>query len=129
LSTTPELGPAGTAAQPATIAPPHRSPGHARRHLGPLVRQVLAGIHRPARGPLDTLFASLQPASHVSRLGRRELFQWAGQDIFVSASIRKQFAEQVPLTRVELYPTADHQLTTAAETDRDAFLEHELNLR
>ena len=77
----------------------------------------------------DTLFASLQPVSHVSRLGRRELFQWAGQDIFVSASVRKQFAEQAPLARVELYPAADHQLTTAAETDRDAFLEHELNLR
>lgn len=76
----------------------------------------------------DALFASLQPVRHVSRLGTRELFQWAGQDIFVSASVRKQFARQAPRARVELYPTSDHQLTDAAQADRDAFLEHELGL-
>jgi dienelactone hydrolase len=76
----------------------------------------------------DALFARLQPVRHVSRLGKRELFQWAGQDIFVSASVRKQFARHAPRARVDLYPTADHQLTTAAQTDRDTFLEHELGL-
>jgi dienelactone hydrolase len=76
----------------------------------------------------DALFARLQPVRHVSRLGRRELFQWAGQDIFVSASVRKQFARHAPHARVDLYPTADHQLTSAAQADRDTFLEHELGL-
>jgi dienelactone hydrolase len=76
----------------------------------------------------DALFASLQPVRHVSRLGKRELFQWAGTDIFVSASVRKQFARHAPRARVDLYPTADHQLTSAAEADRDAFLAHQLGL-
>jgi dienelactone hydrolase len=76
----------------------------------------------------DALFASLQPMRHVSRLGRRELFQWAGQDIFVSASVRKRFARHAPRARVDLYPTADHQLTSTAQADRDTFLEHELGL-
>jgi len=74
------------------------------------------------------LFASLQPLRHVSRLGSRELFQWAGNDIFVSATVRKQFARQAPHARVDFYPTADHQLTSSAQADRDTFLEHELGL-
>ena len=76
----------------------------------------------------DALFAGLQPVRHVSRLGKRELFQWAGQDIFVSASVRQRFARHAPRARVDLYPTSDHQLTDAAQADRDAFLEHELSL-
>jgi dienelactone hydrolase len=74
------------------------------------------------------LFAGLQPVRHVSRLGARELFQWAGQDIFVSAQVRREFARQAPLARVKLYRTSDHQLTDAAQADRDAFLVHELGL-
>jgi dienelactone hydrolase len=74
------------------------------------------------------LFAGLQPVRHVSRLGARELFQWGGQDIFVSARVREEFARQAPLARVKLYRTADHQLTDAAQADRDTFLEHELGL-
>jgi len=76
----------------------------------------------------DALFTGLQPVRHVSRLGNRELFQWAGLDIFVSASVRKQFAKSAPQARVDLYPTADHQLTDAALADRDAFLARELGL-
>lgn len=76
----------------------------------------------------DALFTSLQPVRQVSRLGNRELFQWAGQDIFVSASVRKQFAKHAPLALVDLYPTSDHQLTDTAMTDRDAFLARELGL-
>jgi dienelactone hydrolase len=76
----------------------------------------------------DALFASLQPVRQVSRLGRRELFQWAGQDIFVSAAVRKQFAHAAPHARVELYPTSDHQLTSGAQADRDTFLRHQLGL-
>jgi hypothetical protein len=76
----------------------------------------------------DALFAGLQPVHQVSRLGRRELFQWAGQDIFVSASVRKQFARAAPHARVKFYPTSDHQLTTAAQADRDTFLSRQLGL-
>jgi dienelactone hydrolase len=76
----------------------------------------------------DALFAGLQPADHVSRLGKRELFQWAGKDIFVSASVRRQFARQAPQARVDFYPAADHQLTSTAQADRDAFLRRELGL-
>jgi dienelactone hydrolase len=74
------------------------------------------------------LFTSLQPVRHVSRLGGRELFQWAGRDIFVSASVRKRFAAAAPLAPVDLYPTADHQLTTAAQSARDSFLTAQLSL-
>ena len=73
-------------------------------------------------------FASLQPVRHVSRLGSHELFQWAGRDIFVSATVRKRFAAAAPLAPVDFYPTADHQLTTAAQTARDAFLARQLGL-
>ncbi|HEY1919447.1 MAG TPA: alpha/beta fold hydrolase [Streptosporangiaceae bacterium] len=76
----------------------------------------------------DALFTSLQPVRHVSRLGNRELFQWAGQDIYVSASVRMQFARHAPQAQVDLYPGADHQLDAAAQTARDAFLENELGL-
>jgi dienelactone hydrolase len=74
------------------------------------------------------LFTSLQPVRHVSRLGSNELFQWAGRDIFVSASVRKRFAAAAPLSPVGFYPGADHQLTSAAQLDRDAFLTKELGL-
>jgi dienelactone hydrolase len=74
------------------------------------------------------LFTSLQPGRHVSRLGGRELFQWAGRDIFVSASVRKRFATAAPLAPVDFYRTADHQLTTAAQAARDSFLTAQLGL-
>ncbi len=74
------------------------------------------------------LFASLQPVRHVARLGGNELFQWAGKDIFVSARVRKQFAAAAPLAPVDFFPNADHQLDTAAQIDRDAFLAGELGL-
>lgn len=74
------------------------------------------------------LFAPLQPARHVARLGSHELFQWAGQDIFINAAVRKQFAAAAPKARVVLYPNSDHQLTSAAQADRDAFLQHQLGL-
>jgi dienelactone hydrolase len=74
------------------------------------------------------LFTSLQPVRHASRLGSHELFQWAGRDIFVGASVRKRFAAAAPLAPVDFYPTADHQLTTAAQTARDSFLTAQLGL-
>ena len=74
------------------------------------------------------IFAGLQPVGHVARLGRHELFQWAGQDIFVSARVRQEFAQHAPHARVKLYPDADHQMTDQAQADRDAFLTRELGL-
>jgi dienelactone hydrolase len=74
------------------------------------------------------LFTSLQPVRHVARLGSNELFQWAGKDIFVSARVRKQFAAAAPLAPADFFPNADHQLDTAAQIDRDAFLTRELGL-
>ncbi len=74
------------------------------------------------------LFGPLQPVRQVARLGTRELFQWAGKDIFVSAGVRAQFARQAPQSPADLYPTADHQLTSTAQADRDTFLARELGL-
>ncbi len=74
------------------------------------------------------LFASLQPVRHVSRLGRHELLQFAGKDVFVSASVRRQFARNAPRALVDLYPTSDHQLTDVALAARDRFLVRELGL-
>jgi dienelactone hydrolase len=74
------------------------------------------------------LFNGLQPVDHVARLGDRELFQWAGKDIYVSPGVRQQFAAAAPQAQVDLYPNADHQLTDAAIADRDAFLENVLAL-
>ncbi|HTU28233.1 MAG TPA: dienelactone hydrolase family protein [Solirubrobacteraceae bacterium] len=76
----------------------------------------------------EALFDGLQPVEHVSRLGARELFQWAGKDIYVSAGVRQRFAAAAPQAKVDLYPDADHQLTDAAIADRDAFLEQVLAL-
>ena len=73
-------------------------------------------------------FASLQPVRQVSRLGGHELFQWAGRDIFVSASVRKRFAAAAPDAPVQFFATADHQLTTQAQTGRDDFLIEQLQL-
>ena len=64
----------------------------------------------------------------ISRLGSHELFQWAGQDIFVSASVRKRFAAAAPQSPVGFFPRSDHQLTTAAQIARDKFLATELGL-
>ena len=74
------------------------------------------------------LFTELEPVHHVSRLGARELFQWAGQDIYVSEAVRKLFAQGAPLAKVDLYPNSDHQLITQTQIDRDAFLEQVLGL-
>jgi dienelactone hydrolase len=76
----------------------------------------------------DALFAKLQPVRHVSRLGKHELFQWAGQDIFINAHVRDKFAQHAPKAKVDLYPTSDHQLTDEAQADRDAFLMGQLSL-
>jgi hypothetical protein len=57
------------------------------------------------------------------------LFQWAGQDIYVTEHTRDAYAASSPRAKVLLYPDADHQLTDAAAADRDAFLASQLHLR
>jgi dienelactone hydrolase len=77
----------------------------------------------------EGLFDKVQPVDHVSRLGTHELFQWAGKDIYVGASVRRQFARHAPRARVYFYADSDHQLTDAAMVDRDAFLTRQLDLK
>jgi dienelactone hydrolase len=77
----------------------------------------------------EGLFDKVQPVDHVSRLGSRELLQWAGKDIFVGASVRRQFAQHAPRAQVDFYADSDHQLTDAALADRDAFLTRQLGLK
>jgi dienelactone hydrolase len=86
------------------------------------------GYTGPRAAHYEGLFDKVQPVDHVSRLGAHELFQWAGQDIYVSASVRRQFAQHAPRAQVDFYAGSDHQLTDAALADRDAFLARQLGL-
>jgi dienelactone hydrolase len=86
------------------------------------------GYRHDREARYDALFAGLQPVNNVSRLGSRELLQWAGHDIYVSAGVRRQFAQAAPLALVDLYGDADHQLITQTQTDRDVFLQKMLGL-
>jgi dienelactone hydrolase len=86
------------------------------------------GITGEREAKYDALFASLQPVDHVARLGGRELLQWAGHDIYVSAGVRSEFEHAAPHAAVDLYGDADHQLITQTQTDRDAFLQKVLGL-
>jgi dienelactone hydrolase len=86
------------------------------------------GYRHDREARYDALFAELQPVNNVSRLGSRELLQWAGHDIYVSAGVRRQFAHAAPLALVDLYGDADHQLITQTQTDRDVFLQTMLSL-
>jgi dienelactone hydrolase len=76
-----------------------------------------------------SLFARLDPVRHTSELGRHVLFQWAGQDIYVTEHTRELYAAHSPRAKTLLYADADHQLTDAAAADRDAFLAGQLHLR
>jgi dienelactone hydrolase len=82
----------------------------------------------PRARAYNDLFHGLQPVRHVSRLGPRLLMQWAGEDTYVPGAVRDRYAAAVPQAKVELYPTADHQLGTRAQADRDAFLAVRLDL-
>jgi dienelactone hydrolase len=74
------------------------------------------------------LFSRLDPVHHVARLGSHVLFQWAGQDVYVTKQVREAYAHQNPQAHEILYADADHQLTDAAAADRDAFLTGQLHL-
>ena len=81
-------------------------------------------MEHPAAGVVGNEFE----IARCARLGTHELFQWAGQDIYVSGRVRKEFATAAPDAPVDFYKNSDHQLTTQAETDRDAFLARVLSL-
>jgi dienelactone hydrolase len=86
------------------------------------------GYKGQQRSRYAALFAGLNPVGHIARLGHHVLLQWAGQDIYVTEHTRKAYAARSPRARVILYPTADHQLTDAAQVDRDDFLATRLHL-
>ena len=87
------------------------------------------GLEGQARDDYYALFDGLNPVQHTSRLGRHVLFQWAGKDTYVPEAVRTAFAQASPHAQVKLYDGADHQLTDAAQVDRDAFLAEELHLK
>jgi hypothetical protein len=86
------------------------------------------GFTGPKAAACKSIFAGLQAVGHVARLGRHERLQWAGQEIFVSARVRQEFAQHAPHARVKLYPGAGHQMTDQAQADRDTFLTREPGL-
>jgi dienelactone hydrolase len=86
------------------------------------------GLTGQARTDYYALFDGLNPIGHTSRLGSHVLFQWAGDDVYIPSDVRDAFAAASPKAKVELYDSADHQLTDAARVDRDTFLAHQLHL-
>jgi dienelactone hydrolase len=87
------------------------------------------GYQGAQRRHYASLFARLNPVRHTAELGHHVLFQWAGQDIYVTEHTRDAYAASSPHAKVLLYADADHQLTDAAAADRDAFLSAQLHLR
>jgi pimeloyl-ACP methyl ester carboxylesterase len=86
------------------------------------------GLEGQAREEYLALFAGLDPVEHTARLGSHVLFQWAGQDVFITPEVQAAFAASSPDAQVLVYPNADHQLTDQAQIDRDAFLTEQLQL-
>jgi dienelactone hydrolase len=86
------------------------------------------GYEGTQRSQYMHLFSRIDPVHHTARLGRHVLFQWAGEDVYVTPKTRAAYAESSPRAETTLYPTADHQLTDAALVDRDAFLAAQLGL-
>jgi dienelactone hydrolase len=86
------------------------------------------GLEGQARDDYLALFAGLDPVDHTARLGVHVLFQWAGQDVFITPEVQAAFAASSPDAQVLVYPNADHQLTDRAQVDRDAFLAEQLQL-
>jgi dienelactone hydrolase len=74
------------------------------------------------------MFASLDPVNHADRLGSHVLLQWAGDDFYIPEEVRDAFAASAPDAQVKLYVGVDHEFTTRAQLDRDAFLRTELGL-
>jgi dienelactone hydrolase len=86
------------------------------------------GLEGQARDDYLALFDGLDPVDHTARLGSHVLFQWAGQDVYITPEVEAAFAASSPDAQVLVYPNADHQLTDRAMVDRDAFLADQLGL-
>jgi dienelactone hydrolase len=80
------------------------------------------------RAAYYSMFAGLDPLEHVGWLGNRLLLQWAGDDIYIPAEVRDQFAAAAPDAKKITYAGVDHEFTTRAQIDRDAFLRERLGL-
>ena len=86
------------------------------------------GLQGQARADYLAMFDGLDPVDHTARLGSHVLFQWAGQDVYITPDVVDAFAASSPQAQVLTYPNADHQLTDAAQADRDQFLAQQLGL-
>ena len=96
--------------------------------MGNWFAQFWLGLEGQAREDYLALFEGLDPVDHTARLGDRVLFQWAGEDFFISQEVRDAYAASSPDAQVKLYERSDHELTDAARVDRLAFLEAQLGL-
>jgi dienelactone hydrolase len=77
----------------------------------------------------DALFAGLDPVDNVSRLGTHLYLQWAGDDFFIPAAVRDQFAVANPAAKVTVYADHDHSLDdTRVRDDRVSWLADQLTL-
>jgi dienelactone hydrolase len=74
------------------------------------------------------LFDGLDPVEHVDWLGDKVLLQWAGDDFYIPAEVRDQFAAAAPDAETITYAGVDHEFTSRAQVDRDAFLRKQLGL-
>ncbi|WP_433310777.1 alpha/beta hydrolase family protein [Micromonospora chersina] len=81
------------------------------------------------RAAYRTVFAGLDPADLVGRLGAGAYLQFAGADRFVGAETRAAFAAAAPQAKVSLYPGEEHDLGAArTRDDRHAWLAGRLGL-
>jgi dienelactone hydrolase len=85
-----------------------------------------------AREEYAARFAGLEPLDAVGRLADRigdgMLFQWAGNDTFVTTAARAAYESANPKARTTEYATADHMLDDRAAADLTAFLTERLGL-
>jgi dienelactone hydrolase len=85
-----------------------------------------------AREEYAARFAGLEPVDAVGRLaerlGDRMLFQWAGNDTFVTPGGRAAYEGANPKARSVEYVGAEHMLDDRAAADLSAFLDERLGL-
>jgi dienelactone hydrolase len=85
-----------------------------------------------AREEYAVRFAGLEPVDAMGRLaerlGDRVLFQWAGNDTFVTPAVRAAYESANPKARSIEYVNAGHMLDDRAAADLRAFLAERLGL-
>jgi acetyl esterase/lipase len=72
-------------------------------------------------------FAGLEPVDAVHGLGSRLYLQFADDDFFIPEEVRASWAASAAGAKIDVY-AAEHELNTAAATDRQAWLRDELRL-